>query len=149
LIWPLLYESVKHKSLRSGIRFKTILQPNLTSPHLEAPHLTSPHLTSPHLTSPHLTSPHLTSPHLTSFQLISPISACFPGDLQWQDWQAWSKCSATCGKGIRLRLRACFPPRNGGKDCPPPGSKDYSESSDCLERRCVGELNPRVLQVFY
>ena len=42
-------------------------------------------------------------------------------------------------KGIRKRVRACFPPKNGGKDCPPPESKEYSESAECMERRCIGK----------
>ena len=44
-------------------------------------------------------------------------------------------------KGIRKRVRACFPPKNGGKDCPPPESKEYSESAECMERRCIGKRN--------
>jgi hypothetical protein len=36
-------------------------------------------------------------------------------------------------------VRACFPPKNGGKDCPPPESKEYSESAECMERKCIGK----------
>ena len=59
-----------------------------------------------------------------------------PEALQWLPWGAWSPCSGTCGKGHRSRSRGCYPPKNGGKDCPPQGDKDYHEREDCNGEPC-------------
>ncbi|KAL4223846.1 hypothetical protein ACF0H5_017311 [Mactra antiquata] len=42
-----------------------------------------------------------------------------PVDGQWSDWQAWSRCSATCGEGRHTRNRTCSEPApaHGGSDC--------------------------------
>ncbi|GFU99567.1 hemicentin-1 [Trichonephila clavipes] len=42
-----------------------------------------------------------------------------PVNGQWSEWSDWSECSVTCGKGDRMRRRACDNPRpeHGGQDC--------------------------------
>ena len=39
---------------------------------------------------------------------------------QWSKWGAFTKCTKTCGGGIRKRTRRCNnpAPKNGGKTCP-------------------------------
>ena len=39
---------------------------------------------------------------------------------QWSKWGAFTKCTKTCGGGIRKRTRRCNnpPPKNGGRTCP-------------------------------
>ncbi|XP_019897030.2 adhesion G protein-coupled receptor B1 isoform X3 [Esox lucius] len=38
----------------------------------------------------------------------------------WDDWQPWSLCSSTCGRGYRDRTRSCKPPQFGGDPCKGP-----------------------------
>uniref|UniRef100_A0A7M5V4H0 VWFA domain-containing protein n=1 Tax=Clytia hemisphaerica TaxID=252671 RepID=A0A7M5V4H0_9CNID len=40
-----------------------------------------------------------------------------PVDGYWGSWSAYSKCSATCGKGTYYRYRKCEGKKYGGKDC--------------------------------
>merc|ERR1712086_64958 len=41
-----------------------------------------------------------------------------PVDCKWDDWEDWSPCSVTCGRGHHLRSRAVsIPAMNGGADC--------------------------------
>ncbi|KAL3315722.1 hypothetical protein Ciccas_005642 [Cichlidogyrus casuarinus] len=42
-----------------------------------------------------------------------------PQDGQWGSWTPWSRCSTTCGAGLRQRTKRCDspPPSNGGKSC--------------------------------
>ena len=55
---------------------------------------------------------------------------------QWQDWGEWSECTATCGKGLKMRARPCFNPESGGeKVCP--GSS--TEVEECEDAECAGE----------
>jgi len=43
--------------------------------------------------------------------------AC-PVDCQWDEWQDWRTCTATCGNGTALRMRLIKTlPLNGGADC--------------------------------
>ena len=74
-----------------------------------------------------------------------PGKKCCPSDLfedifavpsaQWQDWGDWSKCTATCGQGLKTRARACFDPEFGSnKMCP--GSS--TEVAECNEEECKG-----------
>ena len=67
---------------------------------------------------------------------ITSVQPLFLGDLQWQPWQAWSHCDKTCGEGQRKRRRACFPPKNGGKECPGAGDPAYEEDGKCSEGPC-------------
>ncbi|KAI0210648.1 hypothetical protein LSAT2_004598 [Lamellibrachia satsuma] len=42
-----------------------------------------------------------------------------PVDGQWSDWDAWTKCTKTCGSGTKSRSRLCNDPEplNGGRSC--------------------------------
>ncbi|GFR25561.1 hemicentin-1 [Trichonephila clavata] len=42
-----------------------------------------------------------------------------PVNGQWSEWTEWTECSVTCGKGERMRRRACDNPlpEHGGQDC--------------------------------
>ncbi|XP_053392080.1 E-selectin-like, partial [Mercenaria mercenaria] len=60
---------------------------------------------------------------------------CMNGvDGNWSDWSRWSKCSVTCGVGVRLRNRSCDnpPPDIHGKVC----QGSYNESSYCENDKC-------------
>jgi hypothetical protein len=59
-----------------------------------------------------------------------------PVDGYWEDWQAWSNCSAECGDGVRKRRRECVEPLYGGLPCP--GSPLGAES--CTMDPCAGRL---------
>ena len=50
---------------------------------------------------------------------------------QYQQWEEWSKCSTSCGKGSKIRARACSGSRGS---C----SGEPSEIRDCLEDDCIG-----------
>uniref|UniRef100_A0A6Q2YG89 Adhesion G protein-coupled receptor B1a n=1 Tax=Esox lucius TaxID=8010 RepID=A0A6Q2YG89_ESOLU len=47
-------------------------------------------------------------------------SAVCPVNGAWDDWQPWSLCSSTCGRGYRDRTRSCKPPQFGGDPCKGP-----------------------------
>ena len=49
---------------------------------------------------------------------------------QYQQWEEWSKCSTSCGKGSKIRARACSGSRGS---C----SGEPSEIRDCLEEECI------------
>ena len=53
---------------------------------------------------------------------------------QYQQWEEWSKCSTSCGKGSKIRARACSGSRGS---C----SGEPSEIRDCLEKECVGSVD--------
>ena len=48
---------------------------------------------------------------------------------KWQEWGPWAQCSATCGKGARIRARPCS--KNDGS-CP----GEPTETKDCLLDKC-------------
>ena len=50
---------------------------------------------------------------------------------QWQEWGAWSVCSTTCGKGAKIRARACS---GGFGSCP--GKATVIKV--CLQPECGG-----------
>ena len=50
---------------------------------------------------------------------------------KWQEWGPWAQCSATCGKGARIRARPCS--KNDGS-CP----GEPTETKDCLVAECPG-----------
>ncbi|ELT92508.1 hypothetical protein CAPTEDRAFT_44848, partial [Capitella teleta] len=53
-------------------------------------------------------------------------------DGYWSSWQPWTPCSATCGDGVRRRIRSCIGPLYGGRRC---NGDDY-ESLLCSEEKC-------------
>ncbi|BFZ08650.1 hypothetical protein BsWGS_11689 [Bradybaena similaris] len=58
------------------------------------------------------------------------VTKC-PVDGAWSLWGTWSLCTATCGKGLRERTRACDSPRPqfGGSEC---------EGSAIQQEECYG-----------
>ena len=60
----------------------------------------------------------------------------FSVDGEWSDWGAFSKCSKSCGGGIRTSERTCTDPapQHGGKSC----SGVSARSEECNTRSCPG-----------
>uniref|UniRef100_A0AAG5CQZ0 Cell adhesion molecule n=1 Tax=Anopheles atroparvus TaxID=41427 RepID=A0AAG5CQZ0_ANOAO len=52
----------------------------------------------------------------------------------WSEWKEWTRCSKTCGKGIKSRRRFCDnpAPKGGGKPCRGPNV----EHEQCGTKRC-------------
>uniref|UniRef100_A0A158R565 Peptidase M12B domain-containing protein n=1 Tax=Syphacia muris TaxID=451379 RepID=A0A158R565_9BILA len=48
----------------------------------------------------------------------------------WNEWEPWQSCSASCGTGVRFRLRTCAE----GHDCSGKGS--FIEAGACNEQPC-------------
>uniref|UniRef100_A0A1B6G6B7 Spondin-like TSP1 domain-containing protein n=1 Tax=Cuerna arida TaxID=1464854 RepID=A0A1B6G6B7_9HEMI len=49
----------------------------------------------------------------------------------WGEWSGWTRCSAVCGEGQRMRCRVCCDP--------PPSSVDYGCPGDsCVYEQCSG-----------
>ena len=57
-------------------------------------------------------------------------------DGQWSTWSNWTQCSLTCGRGNRVRHRACDSPAPafGGLNC----SGESVDMDDCLLKKCAG-----------
>lgn len=57
-----------------------------------------------------------------------------PVDGQWGVWSEWSRCSVTCGKGVKTRERACNNPKKetDGKDC----QGERTETKECESAAC-------------
>ena len=62
-----------------------------------------------------------------------------PVDGGYDDWSDWSKCSASCGGGIKSRTRNCTnpAPKFNGKDCSALGPD--KESLPCNTEKCPSE----------
>ncbi|XP_055613324.1 hemicentin-1-like [Uranotaenia lowii] len=52
----------------------------------------------------------------------------------WSDWGPWSKCSKSCGVGVRHRKRSCSnpEPKNGGRRC----EGENIEVEKCTHKSC-------------
>ncbi|XP_064457274.1 hemicentin-1-like isoform X2 [Ornithodoros turicata] len=50
----------------------------------------------------------------------------------WTEWEAWTVCSATCGRGIRYRRRRCQVPNESTVKCPGPDK----ETEECIIAEC-------------
>ncbi|XP_072304148.1 adhesion G protein-coupled receptor B1-like isoform X2 [Eucyclogobius newberryi] len=59
------------------------------------------------------------------------IAVC-PVDGHWNDWAAWSTCSATCSNGTRQRTRECNGPSYGGSEC----HGSWKETDNCFLKEC-------------
>ncbi|NXU50379.1 HMCN1 protein, partial [Turnix velox] len=59
-----------------------------------------------------------------------------PVDGNWGQWQAWSRCSASCGGGEQTRMRLCNNPAPSNRGRPCPG--DSSQISRCNTQTCPG-----------
>lgn len=57
-----------------------------------------------------------------------------PVDCQWDDWEEWGPCSASCGGGERSRTRSVvLQPINGGEECVDSKTKEPCNTSPCIE----------------
>lgn len=55
-----------------------------------------------------------------------------PCDCFLSQWQVWSSCSSTCGRGVRERKRTVIrPPDHKGLACPP-----QSQTAPCYGQEC-------------
>ena len=60
--------------------------------------------------------------------------SCNLVDGGWSDFGSWTECSATCGGGIKTRIRTCTnpAPENGGADC----VGDSVKTQECNTHSC-------------
>ncbi|KAM3858661.1 adhesion G protein-coupled receptor B1-like [Diretmus argenteus] len=59
------------------------------------------------------------------------IAVC-PVDGSWNEWSAWSTCSASCSNGTMQRTRECNGPSYGGSEC----HGNWKETSNCFLKQC-------------
>uniref|UniRef100_A0AAR2L9X5 Adhesion G protein-coupled receptor B1a n=1 Tax=Pygocentrus nattereri TaxID=42514 RepID=A0AAR2L9X5_PYGNA len=59
------------------------------------------------------------------------IAVC-PVDGVWNEWSAWSSCSASCSNGTMQRTRECNGPSYGGSEC----QGEWLQTRDCFLREC-------------
>ncbi|XP_033830993.1 adhesion G protein-coupled receptor B1-like [Periophthalmus magnuspinnatus] len=59
------------------------------------------------------------------------IAVC-PVDGHWNEWTAWSTCSASCSNGTRQRTRECNGPSYGGSEC----HGSWKETDNCFLKEC-------------
>uniref|UniRef100_A0A673FS85 Brain-specific angiogenesis inhibitor 1-like n=1 Tax=Sinocyclocheilus rhinocerous TaxID=307959 RepID=A0A673FS85_9TELE len=59
------------------------------------------------------------------------IAVC-PVDGYWNDWSAWTPCSASCSNGTMRRTRECNGPSYGGSEC----RGEWQETTNCFLRDC-------------
>uniref|UniRef100_A0A3Q3GZI4 Adhesion G protein-coupled receptor B1b n=1 Tax=Labrus bergylta TaxID=56723 RepID=A0A3Q3GZI4_9LABR len=59
------------------------------------------------------------------------IAVC-PVDGSWNEWSAWSVCSASCSNGTMQRTRECNGPSYGGSEC----HGSWKETNNCFLQEC-------------
>ncbi|XP_050992733.1 adhesion G protein-coupled receptor B1 [Labeo rohita] len=59
------------------------------------------------------------------------IAVC-PVDGYWNEWSAWTPCSASCSNGTMQRTRDCNGPSYGGSEC----RGEWQETTNCFLRDC-------------
>ncbi|XP_069032120.1 adhesion G protein-coupled receptor B1-like isoform X2 [Embiotoca jacksoni] len=59
------------------------------------------------------------------------IAVC-PVDGSWNDWSAWTACSASCSNGTMQRTRECNGPSYGGSEC----HGSWKETNNCFLKDC-------------
>ena len=61
---------------------------------------------------------------------------------EWQEWGGWSECSSSCGRGLKIRARAC----NGSqRSC----QGESAETKECLISVCPGHSLCILLYSFF
>lgn len=61
---------------------------------------------------------------------------CLPlVDGHWNEWSAWSTCSASCSNGTMQRTRECNGPSYGGSEC----HGSWKETANCFLKDCPGK----------
>ncbi|KAF4100973.1 hypothetical protein G5714_019169 [Onychostoma macrolepis] len=59
------------------------------------------------------------------------IAVC-PVDGSWNEWSAWTPCSASCSNGTMHRTRECNGPSYGGSEC----RGEWQETTNCFLKDC-------------
>jgi len=82
-----------------------------------------------------------TSLEMSVVQLVQQISSDLPstGCGKLTQWQPWTKCSASCGPGLKFRLRECHKAKETDKDC----AAELSEDSTCSAKICTDPVDGR------
>ena len=72
-----------------------------------------------------------------SREIRSCNTECCPVDCQWEKWSAWESCSATCGGGVKIRIRDVeIQPKCGGTNCPGSFTEIMSCNTQCCPAHC-------------
>ena len=66
-------------------------------------------------------------------------------------WTNWTKCSVSCGVGVRTRHRECDSPepQNGGLSCIEAGLGPEDESAECDMGLCPGKVSHRKFSPYF
>lgn len=69
-------------------------------------------------------------------RLLDIAFICLPlVDGHWNEWSAWSECSASCSNGTMQRTRECNGPSYGGSEC----HGSFKETNNCFLKECPGK----------